>query len=190
MPTRFRAITLMICMLSLAMPVVAVAGDAVLAAWKHRQVEFTYMGFTTLYTCDGLKRKVKSLLRQLGARRDLKVSTSGCEFHPGEIARLPRVRLDFHAPALRESGDRDPGPPVPAEWKTVVIKRDQPKDLGVGDCELVEQFRDQVLPAFATRDVSGHVSCVPHQLSGSRFDLRFQALVALPSPDLAPAKRH
>ena len=181
---------LLLCTLSLAMPMVADAGDAVLAAWKHRQVEFTYMGFTTLYTCDGLKGKVKNLLRQVGARKDLKVSTSGCEFHPGEIARLPRVRLDFHAPVPRESGDRDPGPPVPAEWKAVVIKRDQPKDLGIGDCELVEQFRDHVLPAFATRDMSGHVSCVPHQLSGSRFDLRFQSLVALRSPDRVPAKRH
>jgi hypothetical protein len=169
-------------------PVVARAGDAVLAAWKRNQIEFTYMGFTTLYTCDGLRGKVKSLLRHVGAREDVKVTTSGCEFHPGEIARLPRLRLDFHVPVLRESGARDAGPPVPAEWKTVVIRRDQPKHLGVGDCELVEQFHDHVLPAFTTRDVAGRMTCVPHQLSGSGFDLRFMTLMALPSPDSRPVK--
>ena len=171
-----------------AVPMVASAQDAALAAWKRHQVEFTYMGFTTLYTCDGVKGKVRSLLRHLGAREDMKVTTSSCEFQPGDIARMPRVRLDFHAPALRASGDRDAGLPVPAEWKTIVIKRDQPRQLGIGDCELVEQFRDHVLPAFMTRNVTGHVSCVPHQLSGSRFDLRLQSLVALPSPDKPRAR--
>lgn len=159
------------------------ADEPVLAGWQARQVEFTYVGFTTHYTCDGLRGKVKSLMRHVGVRDDLKVSTSGCEFAPGEIARMPRVRIQFATPVPRESGDRTAGEPVPAQWKTVVIRRDQPKHLGLGDCELVEQFRDHVLPAFQLREQSGQITCIPHQLSGSRIDLRFTALVPLPSPD-------
>jgi len=188
MQTRLHLTALVLGTLLSAVPVVASAQDTVLAAWRRNQVEFTYMGFTTLYTCDGLKGKVKSLLRHLGARDDMKVTTSGCEFQPGEIARLPRVRLDFHAPVPRESGDHDAGLPVPAAWKPIVIRRDTPRNLGIGDCELVEQFRDHVLPAFTTRELTGHLNCVPHQLSGSRFELRLQSLVALPSPDKARGK--
>ena len=180
---------LLLAMLLAALPLAASAGDAVLAAWKHHRIEFTYMGFTTLYTCDGLRGKVRNLLRHVGAREDMKVTTSGCEFHPGEIARLPHLRLDFHVPAPRESGERDAGAPVPAEWRPVIIRRDQPRNLGVGDCELVEQFRDHVLPVFATRDLAGRVTCVPHQLSGSSFDLRFTVLAASASPDRAAAAR-
>lgn len=161
----------------------AVADEPVLASWQARQVEFTYVGFTTHYTCDGLRGKVKNLMRHVGVRDDLKVSTSGCEFQPGEIARMPRVRIQFATPVPRESGDRNAGEPVPAQWKDIVIRRDEPKNLGVGDCELVEQFRDHVLPAFQVREQSGHITCIPHQLSGSRIDLRFTALVPLPSPD-------
>lgn len=188
MQTRFHLAAFVLGTLLSSVPVAASAQDAVLAAWKRNQVEFTYMGFTTLYTCDGLKGKVKSLLRHLGARDDMQVTMSGCEFQPGDIARLPRVRLDFHVPVPRESGTRDAGLPVPAEWKTLVIKRDEPRNLDVGDCELVEQFRDHVLPAFATRQLTGQLSCVPHQLSGSRFNLRLQSLVALPSPDRTRAR--
>jgi hypothetical protein len=50
----------------------------------------------------------------------------------------------------------------------------------VGDCELIEQFRQHVLPMFAIRNVVSNVTCVPHELSGSQVDLRFDAFAAAP----------
>jgi hypothetical protein len=50
--------------------------------------------------------------------------------------------------------------------------------LKLGDCELVEQFRNNVLPMFATRNVENRTTCIPFQLSGSVIDLKFDAFVA------------
>ena len=70
-----------------ALPLVAAAqADApapgtnapVSAVWVERQVNFTYMPLTSYYSCDGLRDKVRWLLRQLGARPDFKVKSRGC----------------------------------------------------------------------------------------------------------------
>jgi hypothetical protein len=44
-----------------------------------------------------------------------------------------------------------------------------PRDLAIGDCELVEHFRTQVLPLFGTRNVANNRTCIPHQDSGLGF---------------------
>jgi hypothetical protein len=72
-------------------------------------------------------------------------------------------------------------------WKPVVIKRNSPKGLEMGDCELVEIFRDRVLPKFLTRSVEGDVHCIPHQLVGNRIDLRFEVLTGIQPVDTARA---
>ena len=58
-----------------------------------------------------------------------------------------------------------------------------PRELANGDCELVEQFRDVVLPMFTVRSVDDHTTCVPHQESGSTIALGFESLAQAPSPD-------
>jgi hypothetical protein len=50
----------------------------------------------------------------------------------------------------------------------------------------VEQFRNNVLPMFATRNVDNHTTCVPHQESGSNISLRFESLAAVPKDPAAP----
>ena len=60
--------------------------DEVAAAWKRYEVDLVYMGFTTRYTCGGLKSKVKLLLKHVGAR-DRK-STRLNSSHGG-ISRMP-----------------------------------------------------------------------------------------------------
>ncbi len=44
------------------------------AVWKEQHLEFSYMGRTARYSCEGLRDKMRSLLLDLGARRDL----TGC----------------------------------------------------------------------------------------------------------------
>ena len=66
-----------------------------------------------------------------------------------------------------------------------MIKRNSPQGLEMGDCELVEVFRDRVLPKFLTRGVKGDVNCIPHQLVGNRIDLRFEVLTGIQPVDEA-----
>ena len=73
-------------------------------------------------------------------------------------------------------------------WKPVVIKRNSPKGLDMGDCELVEIFHDRVMPKFLTRSMEGGINCIPHQLVGNRIDLRFEVLTGIQSVDAAQAQ--
>ena len=69
------------------------------------------------------------------------------------------------------------------------IEANKLRSVELGDCELVEQFRDRILPLLTTRNVVDETSCIPHQLSGSHIDLRFEVLQGQPSPDAKP-NRH
>jgi hypothetical protein len=153
------------------------------AAWKRHEIEFTYMGFTTRYSCEGLRDKVRLLMSASGARPGFDVSTRSCASRPGEVAEFPRVRIVFHAPEIPATGSRVAGDPAQARWRRVLLRGHQPRDLEAGDCELVEQFEDRVLSAFTTRNVVSDFNCIPHQLAGSSFRLEYDVLVGLPPAD-------
>jgi hypothetical protein len=185
----FRA-GIVVCALLSAVP--ALASDSGLeeaaAAWKKYEVDLSYMGFTTRYSCGGLKSKVKLLLKHLGAREDFKIRERGCEYGYQFVADFPRLKIEFYAPELPEPGARDVGEPVLGVWKPVVIKKNSPRGLEMGDCELVEIFRDRVMPKFLTRNVQGDVNCIPHQLVGNRIDLRFEVLTGVVPVDTVQAQ--
>ncbi|MEY4376181.1 MAG: hypothetical protein RJB26_731, partial [Pseudomonadota bacterium] len=136
-----------------------------------------YSGFTTKYSCDGLADKVRGLLRALGARSDLRVGNYGCAALYGGPAEFPRVKLQFatlepiNGPAGAEPGG------IVGEWHPVRIDRDRPRVLEPGDCELLEQFRDRILPLFSTRAMDDHTRCIPYQLSGTSLSLGFEVFV-------------
>jgi hypothetical protein len=168
-----------------AMPAVAdddLPGEEA-AAWTRHEVDLQYMGFTTRYTCSGMKSKVKLLLKHMGVRDDIKILERGCEYGYEKVADFPRLKITFWAPTIPKQGDKDVGDPVLGVWKQVVIKRDSPKGLEMGDCELVEIFYDRVVPKFMTRNVQGGVNCIPHQLVGNRIDLRMEVLTGVQSVD-------
>ncbi len=179
-----------ICVLLAAWPAAASdsATDEAAAAWKKYEVDLAYMGFTTRYTCSGLKSKVKLLLKHLGARQDIKIIERSCEFGYQYVADFPRLKIEFYAPYLPEAGTLEVGEPVLGVWKEVKIKRNSPRGLEMGDCELVEIFRDRVLPKFLTRAVEGDINCIPHQLVGNRIDLRFEVLTGLQPVDTVQAQ--
>ena len=159
------------------------------AAWKRHEIEFTYMGFTTRYSCEGLRDKVRSLMSAGGARPDFEVSTRSCASRPGQVADFPRVRIIFHAPEIPATGSRVAGDPTPARWRRVLLGGHRRQDLEAGDCELVEQFEDRVLNAFTTRNVASDINCIPHQLAGSSFRLEYDVLVGLhPGVGTIPAR--
>lgn len=162
--------------------------DEVAATWKRHEIDLVYMGFTTRYSCGGLKSKVKLLLKHVGVRPDVKIVERGCEYGYQKVADFPHLKIVFFAPEIPQPGSKDVGEPVLGLWKPVSIERNQPRGLEWGDCELVEQFRDRILSRMTTRAMSGDVNCIPHQLIGNRIDLHFQMLAGVPTADVARAR--
>ncbi len=163
------------------------AAESSLGVWQKHEYRFAYMGFTSTYSCDGLASKIKLLLIAAGARSDVKSQPGACASNFGEPDKFANATVTFYtlAPAAADaSGDAKP---VSAVWRQVSLSTLPLHDLARGDCELVEQFRHSVLPMFTTRNVEDHVTCVPHQLSGSNIDLRFETL-ALPPAKPQPAR--
>ena len=166
------------------------AGDNPLTAvWKEQRLDFFYMGRTSRYSCEGLRDKMRALLLDLGARRDLKVSAIGCDESTPHLGRGPvgaNLRLIFSSPALPEAVPKPLHPgdlaPVDASYQPFTLTSDAFRNLGIGDCELVEEFARQVLPRFVTRGVRKDITCVPYQLSGSRFFVHGEALRAAARP--------
>ena len=98
-------VTAFIAMVVLGSPPVAlsqVAGTSearpiVEAVWVEREIFVTYMAFTTYYSCDGLRDKVRWVLKELGARPDFKVTTRGCIRLSGPEV-TPGVRIEAALP--------------------------------------------------------------------------------------------
>ncbi len=157
--------------------------------WQKHEYSFVFMGFTSTYSCDGLADKLKLLLTAAGARPDSKSQAGACANGFGRPDEFARASLTFYT--LAPSGTDTPPGTKQADgvWRPVSIADRSPRELGTGDCELVEQFRDNVLPMFTTRNLDDHTTCVPHQNSGSVIALRFESFTAAPrAPRAAPAQ--
>ena len=151
--------------------------------WQKHEYDFHFLGFTSTYSCDGLADKLKVLLLAAGARSDVKATPGACSRGFGEPDKFAQARVTFYTLASNTDGK---GANVAATWRPVVYRTHSPRELGNGDCELIEQFRDSVLPMFNVRNVDNHVTCVPHQESGSVIDLKFESLQPL-KPEKGPA---
>ena len=141
--------------------------------WQKHQYSFAFLGFTSTYSCDGLADKLKVLLLAAGARGDVKASGGACPGGFGVPDKLARADLTFYT--LAPGAGASPADSADGVWKPVAIAARAPRELGTGDCELVEQFRTSVLPMFTARNIESHTVCVPHQDSGSPIDLKFEA---------------
>jgi hypothetical protein len=157
--------------------------------WQKHEYSFVFMGFTSTYSCDGLADKLQLLLTAAGARHDSKSQAGACANGFGRPDKFARANLTFYT--LAPSGTDIPSgtKPVDGVWRPVSIADRSPRELGTGDCELVEQFRDNVLPMFTTRTVEDHTTCVPHQDSGSIIALRFESFTAAPRAPHAPPEQ-
>jgi hypothetical protein len=149
--------------------------------WQKHQYSFVSMGFTSTYSCDGLADQLKRLLLAAGARADAKAHPGACASDLGQPEKLARADLVFYT--LMPDSDTKPqdGSRAKGAWRAVTLAPRSPRELGPGDCELVEQFRAQVLPMFATRNVDDRTTCIPHQDSGSIISLKFESFAAAPA---------
>jgi hypothetical protein len=155
------------------------AAEHIEAVWQAHVLNFEYRGFDTLYTCQSLKRKLRTILRNVGAREGVKLRDYGCE----DLSGIARFQVAFESPvaatpeniaAATQFDSRDAlvarmrGEPLPtaedvqrfpAVWKTVSFVRDRELRIAPGDCELVQQLRRQILTRMSVQVVSDEVRC-------------------------------
>jgi hypothetical protein len=155
------------------------ATDSGQGVWQKHDYSFQFLGFTTTYSCDGLASKLKVLLIAAGARADAKSISDGCSRGYGVPDKFARATLTFYTLAPVGNGENG-SPPINGVWRPVALGDRSPREVRLGDCELVEQFRDKVLPMFTTRNVDNRMTCVPNQLSGSAINLKFEVFAGLP----------
>ena len=163
-----------------AVPLAAAAHGRVQAVWTSRHVRFIYQGFTTYYSCGGLREEVERMLEKLGAR-DLKVNEYGCVQGSG-VETFPGVQVSMQVlvPAAAKHV-KAIGPAVSAHWQNVVLLAGNSSLQDQGNFELIEQFKETFLPLFTTRNVRYESTCVPHQISYGTH-LSAEVLMAPASP--------
>lgn len=143
------------------------APTTVQGVWVPRRVHFVYQGFTTFYSCNGLRDEIEHMLRKLGAR-DLKVRSDPCIAGTGRPEPFPGVRVTMQV--LVPAGPHVAGgTPVPAHWRKVTLASQGMDFNQGGKCELIEQFRHAFLPLFDARNVQMRATCVPHQITMSNY---------------------
>lgn len=203
-----RVVAGLLCVLPLTAPAAApgeaakveaakVEGATVEGVWVRHDRQFSYMGVTSHYSCDGLEYKLKSLLRIVGARDDLVVRAS-CSDPMGGPSRIATAHMTYYTlalPGAAASGDATPNvghpakplkvePPVPGvgQWKAVELRATHLHDIQEGDCELVDQFDREILADFTVRNHESHFTCIPHQMSMNGIRSNFEVLAPLPKP--------
>ena len=148
--------------------------------WQKHDILFQYVGFTSIFSCDGLADQLKMLLVRAGARADARATPGACASGFGQPDRMASARLVYYT-LVPAAQDATAAEAVPGQWRTVALSVDHPRELKEGDCELMEQFRDEVVrKTFTTRNLTAQISCVPHQVAGTRFSLAFVAFGAPP----------
>ena len=161
------------------------AEDAPLeAVWTRHAHEFHYAAFMSEYSCSQLEYKLRLLLRTTGARHDVAVTTncivvSGAS--PDATATVTFYTLAPKGPGAVAGGEpagAAPQPSVDAAWRKVRLADHRPMELTAADCELVEKFRDQLLPMFTTRSIADRSHCRLGEVSAGDIDLQFEVLQA------------
>jgi hypothetical protein len=167
---------------------IALAAEPVAAQWEVHQLKFRYHGFTTDYTCEGIKAKLRQVLRAIGARDDVKV-TGACGGDPRYPQPFHNLVVAFAIAVPAEEGAAMSGETFPARWQEVRLGYNQPRDLSWGDCELIEQFRDQVLPLVPLQGLDDRTRCVPgrHNVGSPSMTLTVLTPTEAPAIPMAPA---
>ena len=196
--TRWLALGLVGALAQMTVP--AHAEETIASTWKVQEIKYSHVAFTTAYDCDAAAQKIKSILKELGAHPNTKVSTSGCSFNrPSRnffvtIAAATPVPASDATPTQSDQSKQEllkrlgikndvSTEQFPAEWKTVDLAKNRRLDLRPGDCELMEGLRDRVLPQLGMKVSERSLGCTPHTVGITTPELKVSALVPTKSPD-------
>ena len=169
---------------ALALPATAGAAEAALVegAWQKHEETFAYAGTTARLSCIGLERKMKRLLTLVGARPGFTVE-GGCADAPGVPPAIAVVRLKFYA--LVPGGAAAGTEAGQGAWRAIAWGPLDTRDFDAADCELIDQFRREILPMFTVRDLKSHMNCLPNQADLSGIRISFSVLGAVPPAKVA-----
>ncbi|MDE2136849.1 MAG: hypothetical protein KGJ68_05385 [Gammaproteobacteria bacterium] len=175
--TRFAAALLAASVCAAADPPARAAADSAdqPAAWVQKEINFRYVGFTTKYSCDGLRDRMQRILLKLGARDDLNLTGYGC-MGVNSPETTPGVRIVMHVlqPASAGAGR------TMARWKTVDLLADRDLLEAARDCELISQLDRDILPLLAVRNVNYSAVCPVHEPPVGGTRLKLDVLVPAP----------
>lgn len=180
-------------------PGVAADESPVMAVWVEKKVDFPYKGLTAYYSCDGLRLKVGSILKAIGARPGFKVDVRGCPNYPRPEA-MPWVYITAALPqpatpellaelakpdGKKELTARVQGNPAavqeataqfPARWQQVELRGTQTGPVQLGDCELVEEMAEMAFTKLGAKVVENRMACVPKQVTPGSIRLTLEVL--------------
>ncbi|MFL6577125.1 MAG: hypothetical protein ACJ8MR_10925 [Povalibacter sp.] len=179
------------------------------AIWHVQSFPFEYRSDTTFYNCDSLVKKVRAILKAVGAHHS--VVETRCEGGPfnrisARIAvatPVPASEENVRAETTFDSKDqlvarlRSITLPTandlerfPASWQKMSLAkaiRDVP--LTLSDCDLLRGMNEQVFPRIAVRVNSRKLNCGIYS-NNVRPNIEVEALVAaLPSTPVAQVLR-
>ena len=185
-------------------------GPSVMAVWVQKEVNFPYAGLTSYYSCDGIRDKVRQILKYIGARPGFKVTVRSCVNDTGVyrkfggVERMPLVHITAALPQpvtpelLAELAKPDPkaeliaranGKPAttaeataqfPARWRRVELVGRPLGPVQWGDCELVDQMAQQAFAQLGARIVMNQTACVPRQVTPGSLNLTLEVLQPTP----------
>jgi len=176
------------------------------AVWLEHEIDFTYIGFTSYYSCDGLRDKLRWILDEIGARPDYRISMRGCirqtgpEAMPGAriVAALPAEatpevleQLASDAPRreliARATGNsaamQELTAQFPARPREVKFRSSRTGRLQDGDCELIQQLRDDLLVPMGVKIVESDLRCVPRSVSMGSIRMTVETLQKVPEDE-------
>ena len=186
-------------------------GATIDAVWVEQEAEFAYIGVTTFYSCNGIRDKVRQILRSVGAGRDSKVTVRGCIKQNGpEIQPYVKIRAALPQAATSElltrletertshqsasrvqaagSGADEAAATFPAQWTRVIFRQTHNSVVKDGDCELMEHLVKHVFVPMGLRVVEGStLDCGLREVSVFSVDLKLDVLKAVPGAAAAPA---
>jgi len=143
--------------------------------WQPHKVTFSYIGIQPVYSCEGLRDDMAFLLQQSGAQINT-ITPLSCFRSLGAPDNLVQAQLNFST--LRPGPAEGNASGTMGVWRHVQFSntRSNPQLRGA-DCELVLEFKDQVLPKLDTRNVQSYLPCVPYQTTGFQWSLSFDSFV-------------
>jgi len=162
--------------------------NAVTAQWQPYSFNFAFMGFSTYYSCSGLENRLEQILLQLGAKSDVQVNAAGC-FEGDRVSKMVtasvRVAMPVEVAAAADAAQSTDATSIKAQRKTITLNTQISGYTGSGDCELMEQVRDRLLPAIKLKALENNLHCIPWQ------EMLFNQTVKVPAliPDKSAASK-
>jgi hypothetical protein len=159
-----------------------IQADPILAKWQSHQIEFKYMGLTTTYTCSGIESTIRSIMKGLGARDDIRVEAR-CAWGSNVPSKFIDVQMAF-AMAVPVEDNEISGESFPAEWQDIHVRKRHPRTIEPGDCELIEELNRHVFPQIGARNIDDKTRCAPYRISFSGINTKMMLLIPTPEEEL------